>query len=92
MADDIRFITTVSHGIVRYWEKSDYDMPLTEHPTLVILFPLPLFSCSYHYKKNNNPGAKSCFVKVLSAVEVTVVFPETLWPSGGKLVHVRIFK
>lgn len=100
VGDDTGFIILVSHGIATYWEKSDYDLLLTEHPILKVILPLlSLLSCSYHHKKKpttsqqqqqNNPGVKSCFTKVLRAVGVTVVFPENLWPSQGKLVHVRI--
>lgn len=39
---------------------------------------------------NTKTGPKSCFTKVLRAVGVTVVFPENLQPSQGKLAHVRI--
>lgn len=50
VGDDICFIITILHGIAMYREKCDYDVPLTEHPTLaVVLPPLPLFSCSYRY-------------------------------------------
>lgn len=92
VGDDICFIITVSHGIVRYREKPDYDMLLTEHPTLaVILPPFPLFSCSYHYKKKKS-RSKILLCRILSAIGITVTFPETLWPAGGKPVHLRILQ
>lgn len=50
VGDDTHFIIPVSHEIATYWEKSDYDLLLSEHPRLkVILALLSLFNCRYHH-------------------------------------------